>query len=133
MDRLISKLIPHTTGTIFRCYMAAVLVAFAVMSLYTVPLTASVSIAEGIDDIFLSNGFWYGNFSLIGAGTLLFRSRLSEWKWGAWLGDVAAVSMFSFLSYEYLTSKPPIYAGGVMAILAVFFLIGGLINERRSP
>lgn len=132
MSKLIPSVLRETPGAVFRLYMAVVLFLFALLSFCAVDLRVDPTTLDGLHDLVLSSPFWWGQFSLFGAASLIFRSRIAGWKLGAFLGDVSSVCMFSFLSYEYLTSKPPIYAGGIMAITAVLFLIGGLIDERRG-
>lgn len=133
MPKFVSQLLTESQGAIFRAYMAVVLIQFAFLSFMNVELCAAAAFGDRLHDLFLSSSFWWGQFSLFGALSLVLRSKLVGWKLGALMGDVAAVCTFTFLSIEYLTSKPPIYAGGIMAATAVLFLIGGLIYERRSP
>ena len=113
-------------STIFRWYVSAVLFQFAVIGLFTTgPMCDDF-------DVFFKAPFWWSVFAAFGALTLMLRKQLKAWKLGILIGDMAAVTTFSFLSYDYLTRKPPIYAAGVLAATTVIFLIGGLINERRS-
>lgn len=113
-------------STVFRWYVAVVLIQFSVMGLFTpVPMCDDF-------DVFFQATFWWSIFGAFGALSLLLRKKLGSWKLGMFLGDLAAVVTFSFLSYDYLTRKPPIYAAGVLAATTAIFLIGGLINERRG-
>ena len=129
MRKLIAALFDNSPGCIFRAYMAVILIQFAFLSFCSVDLT----VGGGLDlhDLVLAEGFWYGQLSLFGAASLILRKKLVSWKLGSFLGDAAAIVMFAFLSTEYLTSKPPIYAGGIMAGTAAAFLLGGLVYERR--
>lgn len=131
MRKIVNIIVQETPGAIFRLYMAAVLLQFALLSFCSVNLTCESGTPERLHDLFLSTGFWYGQFSLFGAISLIFRSKVAQWKLGAFLGDLASVTMFGFLSYEYLTHRPPIYAGGIMAVTAILFLIGGLIKDAK--
>lgn len=124
--------VQDSPGAVFRLYMSVVLFLFALLSLTSVDLHSGCSVSEGIAGVILSTNWLYGFLSLVGSISLLFRHRLVGWKLGSWISDITAVFMFLLLSYEYLTSKPPIYAGGILAITSAIFLVGGLIYDRRE-
>ena len=123
MNRFIEKYIGNSPGAIFRCYMAAVLFQFS-LSFSSVGMTDVTAVP-------FSEHFWWGVVSGFGAASLLFRNVFIYWSVGVVLSDVLSVIAFLFLSYDYLTRKPPLYAGGILAATAAVFLIGGLIYERR--
>lgn len=125
MNSLVKRFLGDSPGSIFRCYMAAVLLQFAVLSLADVHLVSDY-------DFIHDGSFWMGLFSAFGALSLLFRSSLAGWSAGAWATDAVSLITFGALSYDFLTRKPPIYAGGVLTVTSAIFLIGGLIYERRS-
>lgn len=118
-------MLERTPGGIFRAYMAAVLLQFAVLSFCSVQTIQPL-------DMPLDTAFWWGIFALFGAMGLLFRTTFRSWKAGTLISDISAVVTFSVLSYDFMTRKPPIFVGGVLSATAVAFLIGGLINERKS-
>lgn len=131
MRNFLQKLL-HTPGAAFSLYMAAVLTQLSILSFSSVNLRCEAHASQDLHDLFLSTNYWWGAFSMFGAASLLFRKHLCNWKLGSLLGDLASVIMFTFLSYEYLTSKPPVYAAGIMSVTAAIFLIGGLFYERRA-
>ena len=126
MNLILSKVFGDKPGVVFRLYMATVLFQFALMSF------CSVKLVEFTDMLF-DGAFWWGIFSGFGACSLALRSKFMSWYLGALLSEIAAVLAFVSLSYDYLTRKPPIVAGSVLAATAAVFLIGGLVYERRSP
>ena len=126
MKRLIEKYIGDSHSTIFRCYMAAVLFQFSILSFINVGVMDLAQVP-------FSESFWWGVVSGFGASSLLFRNQFIYWTVGVVLSDVLSVIAFLFLSFDYLTRKPPILAGGVLAATAAVFLVGGLIYERRHP
>lgn len=126
MQKLLNLFWQDSPGFIFRAYVATVLVVFAVLSF------ASIPVCEDVLSDFLQPNYWWGVCSLFGASSLLFRGSYAGWKTGALIGDAAAVLAFLYLSYDYLTRKPPIYAGGIFAVVAALFLVGGLIHERKG-
>jgi hypothetical protein len=126
------KLLKDTPGAIFRMYMAAVLVQFSILSFAAVPLCPDSTATQMVHDLILSCNYWIGAAGMFGAVSLVFRTKFKNWGIGVVLGDLVAAAMFVLLSYEYLTSKPPIYAGAIMMFTAAIFLIGGLFCERRD-
>lgn len=125
MNTILPLTLDNKPSSVFRVYMAAVLLQFAILSL------CSVRLVEYSDMLFDVN-FWCGIFSGFGACSLAFKSHFKHWRAGAICSEIAAVATFIVLSYDYLTRKPPIVAGSVLSATAAVFLIGGLIHERRT-
>lgn len=125
MDTILERVYGNSPGAVFRFYIASVLVIFALLSF------ASVPVCDDFDMIFQSS-WWWGVISLFGAGSMFLRSKIVSWKLGAWIGDLSSITAFLFLTYDYMTRKPPIFSGGILAATAVIFLLGGLRYDRRA-
>jgi hypothetical protein len=111
--------------TIFRLYLATVLLQFGILCFCSVRVTA-------LDEIFVNANYWWGFLSSCGALTLVLREKLAHWKPGMYLGEAAAGASLLALAFDSLTSEPPLYAGAVFAMTALLFLAGGLLCARTS-
>lgn len=132
LKELASGIFHGDPGTIFRAYIATILTIFSAFYFCNVPLCRGQGVGDTFHDLFLAPNYWWGVASLIGAASLIFRSKLDSWHEGHVAGDIIAVITFVYLSYDFIVEKPPMYAGGVLSGTAAIFLVGGMIHDRRT-
>lgn len=132
IERTVSKVYGESISSVFRLYMACLLLFFSLLSFYSINFPDRLSVFTQLTYLPFDLNFWWGSISIIGAGCLTFNSLVAKWRLGNFLGYFAAIISFSFLSVEWLTRKPPVYAGGIITITTIIFLLGGLRYGTRE-
>ena len=116
-------------SAVFKVFISTVLVLFAVLSLVSNEVAPSVNVLPTLEKTLTSVNYWWGVLGLFGASSLLFEKYIKGNIVVLILGYSAAISSLGLLSYDFVTTKPPVHTGGILAATAVVFL-GGLLYGR---
>lgn len=114
---------------VYKLFIATVLVLFSLLSLVSISTGNAIQDVPVLEKSMASAHFWWGLLGLYGASTLFFEKYVKGSLLTVISGYVSAILSLSLLSYDFLTTKPPIYSGGILAATAVVFL-GGLLYGR---
>jgi hypothetical protein len=130
---MLENFLTGTPEAMFKGFVVAVLAQFSALSFFSIAGPTQFTVLHTLQTAFVSAHYWWGVASLLGAATLLFEPVLSTQRGMLLCGYTAAICSFAVLSFDFLLSRPPIYAGGVLSVTTIIFL-GGLLYERvRRP
>jgi hypothetical protein len=116
-------------SAVFRLFVAVVLIQFSVLSLVNIESNGSFHAVDTLENTVTSAKYWWGISGLYGAVSLLFERYIKGSLPLIIAGYVAAIISLASLSYDYITTKPPVHTGGILAATTVVFL-GGLLYGR---
>lgn len=118
-----------TNTSIFKLFVATVLVQFSLLSVMSV--SAGFSDIPILESVFASSHMWWGFLGMFGAFSLLFENFIKKDKFALSIGYISAIMSFILLSYDFVARKPPIHTGGILSVTAGIFL-GGLLYGHHK-
>jgi len=121
----------HLTSpsSVFKLFISTVLIQFAFLSLVSVGTHNAIQDVPMVENICSSAHFWWGLLGLFGACSLTFEKYIKGSIGVLVAGYLSAISSLALLSYDFITTKPPVHTGGILAATAVVFL-GGILYGR---
>jgi hypothetical protein len=114
---------------LFKLFISTVLIQFAVLSLVSISTNGAVKDIPNLEAVWYSSHFWWGLLGLFGACSLVFERYIKGSLSVLVTGYLSAIASLALLSYDFITTKPPVHTGGILAATAVVFL-GGILYGR---
>jgi uncharacterized membrane protein YoaK (UPF0700 family) len=114
---------------VFRVFLTVLLVQFAILSFFAVPLPEANQPLPVLEAAVSSISFWWGVLSMYGALVLAGELFSIQYSGLSASGYIAVVSSLILLTADFLMHGPPMHAGAIMTGTALGFT-GVLAYER---